>query len=80
MVWFFFVRGHEVLRLEARLEARTGDYVLTIDDCDGIQQTRRFRDAAAFRRSLMHEEERLEAECWRRTCLPVVISGTDRQP
>ena len=44
-------------------EAHSGDYVLTID-ADGRRRVERFRDGDALRRRLMHEEKRLEADCW----------------
>jgi hypothetical protein len=77
MVWFYFVRDDKALRLEARLDVLTGDYVLTLEEPGGCQRIERFRHAATLRRRLMQEEVRLEAECWRRAGRPIVIVGPD---
>jgi hypothetical protein len=66
MVWLCFVRDGKALRLEARFDVPTGDYMLTLEEPGGCQRIERFRHAATLRRRLMQEEVRLEAECWRR--------------
>jgi hypothetical protein len=78
VIWFFFIRDDEALQREAKREAHSGDYVLTID-ADGAGGWSVFAMATALRRRLVHEERRLEADCWVLAGRPVVMAGTDRR-
>jgi hypothetical protein len=76
MVWSYFARGDEVLRLEARREDATGDYILAGLEPDGRTWRQRFHDPGALRRRLVRVELRLDNEQWVRAWPPIVIPET----
>lgn len=55
VVWFLS-RGDQPLRLDARYDDDTEDYVLVVHWPDGRQETERFADAPAFRQRLVELE------------------------
>jgi hypothetical protein len=74
MVWFYFARGEEVLRLEAWREGSTGDYILAGLGPDGRTWSQRLHDPGALRRRLVRIELRLNDERWVRAWPPIVIT------
>ena len=63
MIWFF-ERGSEVLRVETRVDANTGEYVAVLHQADNSETTRRFKDAESFGAYLRTVEQRLAEEHW----------------
>lgn len=76
MICTFFVRRHEVLRLEVRAHEATREFALVIKAGDGKVQRDEFADAAALRQGLARVEHRLTEDHWVRAGMPLVIPDT----
>lgn len=63
MLWIY-KRGSESLRVEARFDTDTQEYVLIFYRDDGTQQTERFEDTIAFQNRLETVEKQLDRERW----------------
>jgi hypothetical protein len=63
MVWYFH-RGREYLRVEARRDGRSGEYVLILHQADGTQLVDRFKSQTKLLKRLRDLERKLAAARW----------------
>jgi hypothetical protein len=64
MIWLF-ERGDRVARLVTRLDPVSGDYLLELEWSDGLSETERYSDVAAFQTRIVALERQLIAEEWK---------------
>jgi hypothetical protein len=65
MVWFF-ERGDDEVRVEARYDRIAAEYLVVQDPGDGTQHVERFADAASFRAGLLNLEQQFPTGEWTR--------------
>ena len=73
MVCLFFVRRHEVLRIEICADERTSVFTLLVKESDGRERREHFVDAGQLQDGLTRMEVRLREESWLRAGAPIVI-------
>ena len=72
MIWIF-ERGKEVLRIETRVDATSGDFVAVVFWADGQKKEERFRTEEAFKVRLLALERQLADEHWTQIGGPTVL-------
>ena len=79
MIWLF-ERGEEVVRLETRIDAGSGEYVVEITWASRPREVLRFRDQEAFRSRLVALEQQLAQENWTQLGSPEILPSGWRGP
>lgn len=73
MTCVFFVRRHEILRLEVHANEATREFALILKERDGCIRQNDFADATDLQRGWRQMENQLAEENWIRAGMPIVV-------